>query len=138
VAWPPSDVRATGRGLRRRIFTFGDAAFLGLGWFHLNDPIVAWRHSKWPGLLARGLDGGIFTFGDAAFLGRRWFHLNDPIVAWRHSRWPGYWLVPPTADLHFGDAKFSGSEGGLLSTVPLLKWPAFLTARPRGLSPIDA
>ena len=70
-------------GVRRRVFTFGNAAYSGSeGGTPLNKPIVgiaATPTGKGYWLVAS--DGGIFSFGDAAFYGSEGgTPLNKPIV----------------------------------------------------------
>jgi len=59
------------RRIRRGIFTFGDAPFLGsMGGHHLNAPVVAMAATpSGLGYWLVAADGGIFSYGDAAFDG---------------------------------------------------------------------
>jgi hypothetical protein len=105
------------------IFAF-DAPFYGsTGAIHLNKPIVGIAADAASGgywLVAS--DGGVFSFNAPFYGSTGAIRLNQPIVgmaATDDAR--GYRFVAADGGVfNFGDAKFSGSTGGLVLTSPVV------------------
>ena len=115
------------RGVRRRIFAYGDAQFYGsTGSQHPES--ADRRHGATPwatGYWLVASDGGIFAYGDAQFYGSTGaMHLNQPMVGMAPTPDSGgYWLVASDGGIFaYGDAKFYGSTGACRSTHPSSAW----------------